>query len=146
MKLTLSLLKSSVLILFMLSSVFLISGCEKDSPASANSGTIIGLWEGTMTDAITQPFFLSLKSDGTCTSENISPGTQKNLSYGIWVLNGTTFTCEVLCVYGYPSNLSLKMTFTGTFDSNAGTLKGSFNLASPSGATGIGTFVLAESD
>lgn len=132
--------------LFIASSILLLTSCEKDKPDPVKPESIKGLWEGTMTDANTQPFFLSIKSDGTCTSENISPGTQENLSYGTWTLSGQTLTCNLLCAYGYSSNIGLHMTFTGTFDSNAKTVKGSFHLVSPSGDTDDGTFTLTKTN
>jgi hypothetical protein len=129
--------------LFMFCILF-VSSCKKDSKPAAVSYSVKGLWEGTMTDANTQPFFLSLKSNGTCTMENISPGTQENLSFGTWSLNATSLTCNLTCPYGYATNIGLNMTFTGIFDSDLGTIKGSFHLVSPSGATDNGTFSLTK--
>lgn len=124
------------------------SSCEKENVINNNiidtiyqcTPNIKGLWEGTMTDAITQPFFLSLKTDGTCTSENISPGTQENLSFGTWQLNGVNFQANLICKYGYVTNLELDMEFTGVYDSSQGKITGTFHLESPSGASEDGTF------
>lgn len=93
---------------------------------------------------INQQLYLSLKSNGTCTMENISPGTQENLSFGTWTLNGTTLICTLTCPYGYTTNIGLNMTYTGTYDSKSNTIKGAFHLASPSGTTDNGTFSLSK--
>lgn len=148
-------MKKGIFSLGILTSLFIVifgtqSSCEKDNVVTSNltdtiyrcSPNIKGLWEGTMTDAITQPFFLSLKSDGTCTSENISPGTQENLSFGSWNISGTDLTVNLLCKYGYITNLDLQMDFSGVYDSTQSKIIGTFHLQSPSGATENGTFEL----
>ncbi len=123
--------------------------CNKDTSTPNNSTTsatsIRGLWEGTETDPThTEPIFLSLKTNGTCTLENISPGIQENFSFGTWSLTGSAFTCNLKCIYGYPSNVNLQMTYIGIFDSSAATIKGNFHLQSLSGVTDDGTFQLAK--
>ncbi len=122
--------------------------CNKDTStpnAPTVTTSITGLWEGTMTEPThSQPFFLSLKTNGTCTLENISPGTQENFCFGTWVLSGSTLNCNMKCVYGYPSNVNLQMTYTGVFDSSAATIKGSYHLAHPSGVSTDGVFQLVK--
>ena len=144
MKIRSLIFKRAIWGLLIVSSVLLTTGCEKEKTELTKTTSVKGLWEGTMTDAITQPVFISIKSDGTCTSENISPWTQENLSYGTWSLDGTTITCNLLCTYGYVTNVGLQMTFTGTFDSREERISGTFHLAAPSGDTQDGTFSLVK--
>ena len=128
------------------------SSCKKDSVVNNNNAAdtvyqclpnIKGLWEGTMTDAITQPFNISLKTNGTCFSENISPGTQENFSYGNWNLSSDSIFINMTCVYGYPTNINLDMRFRGRYNSAASSINGTFFLESPSGATDAGTFSIS---
>jgi hypothetical protein len=141
------LLKSFFVLATLAVLTFQISGCKKDCPVPPTvTYSIRGLWEGTMTDAANQTAFLSIKTNGTCTLENISPGTQENFNYGIWNLTGNTLTCTLTCPYGYLTNIGLQETFTGTFDSKLGTIKGTFHLVSPAGLTDDGTFSLTKAN
>lgn len=135
--------------LFILSLV-LVGSCQKDDPTPDPDPTttysVTGLWQGVSSSGgNSAPFNLSVKTDGTCTCEGISPGTQENLGYGTWSLVESKFTFNIKWVYGYSTNINLQVTNTATFNTSNGTITGGvYHAVSPSGATNDGTFSLTK--
>jgi len=122
------------------------TSCKKSAVTPTHpviSYTVQGLWAGTASNnaAITIPYFLTVKSDGTCSFEGISAGNEEDFGVGTWTLSGTAFTASLNTLYGVPGNIGIMQTVTGTFDSIKGTLTSLTWQDLPS-ATDHGTFTL----
>ncbi|MES2108069.1 MAG: hypothetical protein V4577_04950 [Bacteroidota bacterium] len=107
---------------------------------------IQGVWVGTASNAAeTIPYFLTLKADGTCSFEGITAGSVENFGTGTYSVSGTAFTGSLNTLYGVSTNIGVKQSIKGTFDSKAGTLT-SLTWEDTFGATDNGTFILAKAN
>lgn len=129
----------------------------QDLPGATDHGTftltktqsqVQGIWVGTATNstAITIPYFLTVKADGTCSFEGISAGNEEDFGVGTWTLSGTAFTASLTTLYGVTNNIGIIQTVTGVFDSKAVTLTSLTWKDVSAGATDQGTFSLIKSN
>lgn len=138
----------SVLSLTLTLGMLLLSyGCTKNETTTVNPTTpvytITGLWTGIIANAnSSQAYSLSIKSDGKLTLHGFD-GSVEQFGTGTWTLNGTTFTANVVTLYGYPSNAGVRQQITATFNSATGVLS-SGKYQNTSGASDSGTFTLVE--
>lgn len=141
--------------LMMLSLLVFVSqtGCTKETINTVTktdtvykcTPSIVGLWTGAQQNATSgQPFNMSIKADGSVTYENIVSGTQQFCS-GTWTLSSGVFTCNTVCIYGFPAYVGIKQRFTANFNSTTGILSSGL-WANTSINTDNGTFTLTKAN
>lgn len=133
--------------LLIICTLFFSTGCSKTETTTSNpvttTYTITGLWTGVIANATVSQFYsLSIKNDGKLTFEGYD-GSVEQFGIGTWTLSGSTFTANLVTLYGYSSNAGVRQQITATFNSSTGTLTAG-KYQNTTGASDSGTFTVTK--